>query len=194
MLEIHFRVEGLTDQQQHGQRTRSASLSLGVAAAVLTALVIYAARPPAPLALADAIPPATRTVIVVTDNSGSMAGTEPLLKRDLDAIEARRIPVARYNVPGFGIAVRADGRPTYMLATLETAVTQNPAADVVYLFSDFSYRSEEVDGSNTAGYERLRALLVKRGVRLYLGTVRDEPPRDHVMAARDSGGDTITSR
>jgi hypothetical protein len=126
-------------------------------------------------------------LVVLVDNSGSMAGTGQTVQSQLQQLSAAGISIAnRVPIPGFAIA-SADQYS--LLETLLQGLAANPSADAVYVISDFSLGDEEAN--ETAAHERLRMALSERGARLYWATVRDAPPPMYYALARDSGGNVI---
>ena len=98
---------------------------------------------------------ATR-VLVLSDRSGSMGGTEETLANQKAAALAAGIGmVAELETAGFGFS--PSGSEQNALRTLERAL---PGLDVdaVYLFSDFDNQTGSLDDSDTDGYNRLLAL------------------------------------
>jgi hypothetical protein len=129
-------------------------------------------------------------VVVLVDNSGSMAGTEQTVQSQLQQLSAAGISIVnRVPVAGFAIASADDYS---LLDTLLQGLAANPSADAVYVFSDFSVGDDAAN--DTAAYERLRMALHDRGARLYWSTVRDAPPPMYFALARDSGGDVIPAQ
>ena len=65
--------------------------------------------------------------------------------------------------------------------------------DTIYAFSDFDiyYDDDLTWFSDNTGYEQLERLLTENKLRLYLGTVKNQPPLKLVMIARRSGGGLI---
>jgi hypothetical protein len=147
------------------------------------------------LALVSSIHPPTpderviaRNLLVFTDTSGSMVGTEASMASELDALKAYGVEMsAAIGGPGFG--VRHD-KPENFLARLRTAVNGS-TADAVYLVSDFDVMNDEVDTDNAEGLTELRQILRDRRMRLYLRTVRYRPSPGMLGVARESGGDYI---
>jgi hypothetical protein len=134
-------------------------------------------------------------VLLLVDASGSMRGTDAMLGRQTDQLRQARVNVSnRYNTDGFGFSV--SGPDNNALHGLEQALHNYPAADAIYLFSDFDPTTNPYapDANDPAGYGRLRDLLRQGHRRLYLGTVRSRPPEPLIRIARESGGDLISSR
>lgn len=133
-------------------------------------------------------------VVLLIDASGSMRGTETILGRQTDQLQQAHVSVSnRSNTDGFGFSV--NGPANNALHVLEQVLQAHPAADAIYLFSDFDPTNERYapDDDDAAGYQRLRDLLREGQRRLYLGTVRLRPREALIRIARESGGDVISS-
>jgi hypothetical protein len=85
----------------------------------------------------------------------------------------------------------AAGSEDNSLKKLEAALRENPGADAIFVFSDFTIYTIAWDEDDAAGYLRLRELLRGGRRRLYLGTVNLKPHEDLITIARDSGGGLI---
>jgi hypothetical protein len=136
-------------------------------------------------------------VVLLIDNSGSMRGTEQRIQDLRERLQRAGISIgSEKRSDGFGFGVATRGAPENALHYLEEALRENPAADAIYVFSDFDPTSESYppDESNAAGYARLREILRQRHRRLYLGTVRMLPTEPLIRIARESGGDVIQSK
>lgn len=136
-------------------------------------------------------------VVLVIDGSGSMRGTEEKIRQLRERLQSAGISVgAEKRADGFGFGVATPRARDNSLYYLEEALRQDPAADAVYLFSDFDPTNEiyDPDLSDAAGYARLRELLRQRHRRLYLGTVRMPPGEQLIRIAKESGGDVIESK
>ena len=136
-------------------------------------------------------------VVLVIDGSGSMSGTQDRIRQLRDRLQSAGISVgAESRSDGFGFGVATPRARDNALYHLEEALRQDPAADGIYLFSDFDPTTEvyEPDLSDAAGYARLRELLQQKHRRLYLGTVRMQPGEELIRIAKESGGDVIESQ
>jgi hypothetical protein len=132
-----------------------------------------------------------RKVIIMVDRSGSMGGTESRLAAQLELLRGAGIVAENlYRTRGFGLSPL--GNPDNLLYPLKDALRQTPDADAIYVFSDFSHDAEwVVDGSDEAGYQQLREMLTEHRMRLYLGTVSDDPSSEFAAIASNSGGAVI---
>jgi hypothetical protein len=136
-------------------------------------------------------------IILLIDNSGSMRGTEQRIRDLRERLRRSGISIGSEKRPdGFGFGVATPGARENALSYLEEALRENPAADAIYVFSDFdpTFESYPPDESNPAGYARLREILRQGHRRLYLGTVRNLPSEQLIRIARESGGDVIESK
>lgn len=196
MPEFHFRVDGLTEENVRRWRRRTRPTAISATVLLWTTAVavgIYSVRASTPTALVQVLTPTTKNVLVMVDASGSMKGTEEILKKQLAQVEALGVLVERHTTRGFGVSMTGDRR-TPLLERLEATLQANPNVDAIYVVSDFSKKTPRWDESNEAGYQRLRQILQERRLRMYLGTVRDDPPRELAEIARQSGGDVIESK
>ncbi len=195
MPEVHFRVDGLTEEnvRRWRKRTRPTAISATVLLwTAASAIVIYAVGSLTPGALIDGKEIRGRSVLVMQDISGSMRGTEQTLGTHIAGLKASGMLMKGRNVHGFGVSTTGDRNN--LLKQLEEGLRADPNVDAVYVFSDFHYYDKPIDGSNAAGYERLRQLLRGHGVQLYLGVVRRQPPKELIEIAKESGGDVIESK
>ncbi|MGH7768669.1 MAG: hypothetical protein ACREQP_14550 [Candidatus Binatia bacterium] len=193
-MRLHFRITGLSDRDIEVERRGNAARPSVPAAKLLlwTAIagaVVYSVGTLAPERKVEAI--LASKLLVITDTSGSMRGTEFLLNKQLEHLGNAGVSLRRGTALGFGVSVT--GWNENFLHQLQQALAANQELDAVYLFSDFTYMDEPIDGSDGAGYEELNQILSRRGLRLYLGTVRDQPPPMLVESAAQSGGGVITS-
>lgn len=128
-------------------------------------------------------------VLLIRDGSRSMRGTEKNLQKQIDKLKASGMAIEGREGRGFGVSRK--GSRDNLLHQVEAAIQANPDLDTVYAFSDFEVIDRSYWKSDRAGYRQLETLLVRHGVRLYLGTVRYPPPTELVVIARESGGGLI---
>jgi hypothetical protein len=126
-------------------------------------------------------------VLVIVDNSGSMAGTADAVEAQLSQLRAAGISIAnRVNVPGFAISFT--DQYSLFPAIIERA-SADKSIDAVYVISDFSQGDDE--GNEPAAVERLSRILRDRRMRVYWASVRENPGAIYYRLARTSGGDVI---
>jgi hypothetical protein len=126
-------------------------------------------------------------VIILPDDSGSMGDKQEQLQALVSKLKPNEVnPENKTDGGGFS----STGPANNSLHKLETALRANPAADAVFVFSDFEFGDYPADVHDDAGFERLRQLLGGRR-RLYLGTVKNQPPEKLIDIARGSGGGLI---
>lgn len=132
-----------------------------------------------------------KNVILLEDRSGSMtAPYQERLKELINQLKNAGISVDN-PVETQGGGFSATGSADNSLKKLEATLKENPGADAIFVFSDFTIISKPWDESDAAGYQRLRQLLRGGQRRLYLGTVNLPPPQELITIARDSGGGLI---
>ncbi|SRR6266404_1518659 len=135
-----------------------------------------------------------KNVIILEDISPSMRESEERrLTVLINQLKSSGISVDnRAKTQGGGFS--ATGAEDNSLKTLEQALKENPGADAIFVFSDFTNFDNPWDRNDAAGYQRLRDLLGRR--RLYLGNVNAnaQPPNELIRIARDSGGDLIEAK
>lgn len=195
MQQLQFRARGFTEDDLRRWRKLSRAFIPPAAMMLkaLSAIVIVYALHWAPSAMIDGTVFKGSGVMVMEDNSGSMndPDRQAKLKTQLNQLSAAGIPVNGHHTSnGFGICTC--GGEDNLLHKLRKALSENPAIDTIYVFSDFDPGS--VDVSDEAGYEELRRILGERDLRLYLGTVYQVPSAEFVAITLESGGDVITSR
>jgi hypothetical protein len=140
-----------------------------------------------PAAVYERLAFGSRNVIILPDHSESMTERLPLLQALIDQLQRNGVSVNNQVITeggGFASAGPADNS----LHVLETALSTNPVADTIFVFSDFNDSTYPPDVHDEAGFQRLRELLRGRSRRLYLGTVYNEPPPKLIEIARQSGG------
>lgn len=132
-----------------------------------------------------------KNVIILEDISGSVrAPDKERLKGLITLLKSAGISVDnRVETQGGGFS--AVGSEDNSLKKLEAALKENPWADTIFVFSDFTVYDLPWDGNDAAGYQRLRELLKRGPRRLYVGTVNLPPPDELITIARDSGGGLI---
>ena len=159
---------------------------------ILTAYIslhIYDAAVPKPLQLLDRTPVAmiggepvrSRDIIVLKDTSGSMGSKTHIS----DAMEAN------FRASGMELdsaEIDTGGVTSTLVQGLRESLQRNPDADAVYYFSDFN------DGTDPTQFEELRKVLEENDLKLFLGTVEEEPDPLVIALADSSGGKLINMR
>jgi hypothetical protein len=195
MEQFQFRVHGLTEEELRRWRrlnrrfTLSGSVMVWAAALVAIAYLSHSTTP----VMIESTEFKGRSVMVIEDNSGSMKENDrqAKLKAQLDQLQAAGVDISGHHT-SVGFGARFGGAQDNLLNSLKKALSSDPAIDTIYVFSDFD--PGPADESDEAGYLELRRILGERGLRLYLGTVDQEPSNEFVTIARESGGDVIKSR
>lgn len=204
MDEIHFRIVGVADQhirnwqaqpqgnseesvlrRRMSRAWRAASRTTRTLITLTTAAVVVYVVSAQP-SVQDLI---RRRVVVLLDESGSMANTTKRKDLQLAALKANNISVTEpYTTNGYAISA---ANPYYsLLQPLQRAVAENPNADTVYVISDF--KGGDQSDNDAAGYQQLKDLLRERRLTLYLCTVDQPPPLpEYYTIAGASGGAVI---
>lgn len=132
------------------------------------------------------------SVLLIRDQSRSMEDKQTQLDEQIAKLKQGGIEVLdnNYAVSGLGVNTKSSDN---LLGAIETALKSkgNSPVDTIYAFSDFEVVSSSNWSSDDEGYQRLEKLLKENQVRLYLGTVKNQPPRKLVIIARQSGGGLI---
>ncbi len=207
MRVLEFQIKGLTQDELKRRRKHQesanvfkrflAGLSTGARVLVWAALAVAALYilqwSYTPSVILNGQVFTAKNVIILKDVSGSMGGTEERLQGLINQLKNAGISVDNpVETQGGGFSVA--GSDDNSLKKLEKALKENPAADAIFVFSDFTIFGFPWDGSDAAGYQRLRELLRGGQRRLYLGTVNLQPPDELIRIARDSGGGLIEAK
>ena len=195
MQEIQFKADGFTEEDvRRWKKLTQTSVFAGpiLGWTGLFAVAVYSLGTLTPVALFNREAVISKRLYIIRDVSGSMGGTEQRLQRLLEHLKESGVIVDRRTADGFGVSTTGNSRN--LLNQLKEGLKGDSDVDAVYVFSDFTYIDEPIDGSNDAGYQQLRQLLRDRGIRLYLGTVRAQPPKKMVDIAEQSGGGMIESK
>jgi hypothetical protein len=131
-------------------------------------------------------------VILIPDTSGSMS--DPARRQTLQDQIARLKASGMAILEGRGLAgfgVSKAKHPDSLLFEVERALQAHQEADTIYAFSDFEVTGSHYWQSDAEGYEQLGKILSDRRVRLYIGTVKYQPPGELLKIARESGGGLI---
>ncbi len=130
-------------------------------------------------------------VVIIADISGSMNTVERQAARDrqIQKLAAAGMDVDKRQAIGFGVSTM--GGDNNLLHQVEQALKVTPGVDTIYAFSDFEEADAPYWKNNREGYVRLRALLKRHGVRLYLGTVQYTPTGKLARISVESGGGVI---
>jgi len=203
MDELRFRIVGLTQERVRNwqKRAHPGPIDRGLRSRVTRAwhamrrstrlLILIGSIAVAYAALArPSVQDITgRRVLLLLDESGSMADTTERTNRQLEALKTNnRFVTYPYGTNGFAISATHAGYS--MLQPLEAALAANPNVDTVYFISDFKF-GDEAD-NDAAGYQALRELVRSHRVTLYLATVDQPPPLPEYYAIpRASGGGVI---
>ena len=195
MQELQFKADGFTEED--ARRWKRLTQTSVIAGPILWwtgifAVAIYSLGTLTPVALINGEAVISKRLYIIRDVSGSMGGTEQRLQRLLAQLKESGVIVDGRTADGFGVSTTGNSRN--LLNQLKEGLKGDSDVDAVYVFSDFTYIDEPIDGSNDAGYQQLRQLLRDRGIRLYLGTVRAKPPKKMVDIAEQSGGGMIESK
>ncbi|MCH8829565.1 MAG: hypothetical protein IID45_08315 [Planctomycetes bacterium] len=115
------------------------------------------------------------------------------LETQIETLERSGMKVDQITVNGFGVK---EARDDNLLHAIEESLLAKPKPDAIYAFSDFIRLDGEGQvlaywASDDAGWTELERLLETHRVRLYLGTVRDEPVSRLEKIARKSGGGLV---
>jgi len=216
MRQLHFRVAGLTekDVQRWRKLTQPSVITAKIlAGTMIAATVIYAVGALGPIALIDGEVIRARNalvimddsrsigeviraqkVLVIVDISGSMLDSEDQskLQRQLEQLGDMGMLTDKRTASGFGVSTTANDYN--LLNQLERGLEANPNVDAVYAFSDFEVVDKSYWKSDRQGYKHLRELLRKQRLRLYLGTVKYQPPNELIRVAKESGGGVIVNK
>jgi len=144
-------------------------------------------------------------IVLVVDASRSMDtdARQEILQEQISRINEREIETAQYTVVGMGTTARSRN----LMSKLEEIFDDSKHAEVnaIFVLSDFVTSNEnKMDRTRLPPWQTdpeslhaLRALLMARGVRLYLASVDRTPSTAMPMLmqiARDSGGGEILLR
>lgn len=189
MDRLEFRIKGLTTGHvRRFQRLRRPPgswpiglPSKGLILWPLALLVAYGLLGPPSVEIGDGGQRIkAREVLVLVDVSGSMNAHQG--RKDAALASLRSAGISTGDQVGIG------GSSSNILETIIDELAKRPRVDAIWIVSDFYDGSDLVKGSDTQRYDRLLRLLRRRGIRLYLSTVAQVPPPDHIRAARASGG------
>lgn len=195
MSEFHFKVDGLTEEnlRRWKKPTEPSVLTAPLLAwTAAAAIAVYSVGTLNTIALMNIEAIRSKNLLVIRDVSGSMKGTEKKLQGQIARLKDSGVLVDELTADGFGVSTAGNSRN--LLNRLKEGLRANLNVDAVYVFSDFTYIDEPIDGNNEAGYQQLRELLTGRKLRLYLGTVRDQPSDELIAIAWGSGGGMINSK
>ena len=133
------------------------------------------------------------SILLIRDRSGSMLDKQTQLNDQVEKLKQGGIKVLdenQYAVSGLGVNTTS---PDNLLGAIEKALQfrVNSQVDAIYAFSDFDIYDSPNWSSDEAGYQQLERLLSVNKIRLYLGTVANQPPMRLVTIARRSGGGLI---
>lgn len=168
MNRFHFTINGFTESDRKEWESRiqpSFNKPKILLWSVVVVGVIYTVMP---VNLQSTI--RANNVLIIRDNSASMAGTELTLERQLFYLRKNENTGGELGAVGFGVSSTADSRN--LLNQIRTGLNRNSDIDAIYAFSDFEVIDESYWVSDANGYEELRRLLRESEARLYLGTVR----------------------
>lgn len=206
MGQLLFRINGVT--RRRSRRFRKVAqqsipiakiatwfISVGIGTYVVgivlpyMAAIIASSHMDSNIAVIKGVPVIGTHVVLIRDTSGSMAGTEEELQKQIVKLKALGMMIEQLYAQGFGVS-RAGSRKN-LLHQIEKALKASPHLDVIYAFSDFEEVRSQAWRSDPDGYSDLEMLLTQRGVRLYLGTVRYSPSPYLLEIVRKSGGGII---
>lgn len=190
MNRLHFTIEGFTERDRKEWESRIHPSFNKPKILLLSLVVVGVIYTVVPVNLRSMI--RANNVLIITDNSASMTGTELTLERQLFYLRKNGNISEELEAVGFGVSLTADSRN--LLNQIRTALNLNSDIDAIYAFSDFEVVNESYWISDTNGYEELRRLLRESEARLYLGTVRYMPVPELISIARESGGKVISAR
>ncbi len=212
MDQFRFRADGLSedDVRQWHKHTGPSIRALNVLIWTVVVAVVYSAGTSTRIALVDGQPARfqrgavvlgereslgniirAQSALLIVDRSGSMltAERQGKLQRQLNQLRAAGTSLSERPAQGFGVSATEDDRN--LLNQLEQGLSSSPNAEAIYAFSDFENSGDSYWKSDAAGFERLRDLLSRRKIRLYLGSVQYTPDAELARIARESGGGVI---
>lgn len=216
MRELDFTARGLSESDLRRRSITRPSTTHLLAIAAVAAAVVYCLNRPGRIAITSPISgtstnralvrvggtvdhlrqgdkpiaqiPGTKTtieaksVLVLADDSGSMADlieTRDAMIRTLEesGVEVHVVKVGTGGVSG------VDGE--IVRAIKDQFENGQARFDTVYLFSDFEERGDH------HGVDQLREFLIRKRLRLYVGSVEHDPIQELTWLAEDSGGEQV---